>query len=112
MNDVAEGLPRDVVCPGCFKPVCATVAPDIGDKLNAPATITLGEMTLSTDRSGKLDVWTGAWGFVQPKIEDAIGKPVVVCGDDDEWLEIPMMPLFRQTSVSVDATAGCGETGC
>jgi hypothetical protein len=95
--------------------LCATVKPDLdGEKLNAPASIVVGPMHLLTHRSGRLDVWTGAWGFMQPEIGDIMGgKSVVSCGEnEDEFLEIPMVPLFRQRSTSVQGTAGCGEVGC
>lgn len=99
--------------PNRLTKVCVSVDPGPAHKLEAPVQIGFGALSLTTDRSGHADVWTGDWGFIEPKIAPAGEKSVVTCGEDeDEMLEAPMLPLFRQTSVTLPATASCEVVGC
>ena len=71
-------------------------------------------MHLVTDRSGKLDVWTSAWGFLQPELSNVSdANRILECGDDEDLsLHMAVVPLFGQISVSADAEASCEAVGC
>jgi hypothetical protein len=89
--------------------LCVEVDGEGTEPGRGPAGITFGSMRLVTDRSGRLDVWTDQWGFVQPDIENVSGaKPMIECGENEyQTQEIGMVPLFHQLSVTATGSASC-----
>ena len=94
--------------------LCINVTPGDGYRIKGPAGIAIGGMQLVTDRAGKLDVWTDEWGFIQPELSTlSDAKPVIECGEDEDLsLQMSVVPLFRQTSVTAEASATCEAIGC
>jgi len=94
--------------------LCITFTPPAGDRIKGAAGVAVGGMHLVTDRSGKLDVWTSAWGFLQPELSNlSDANRVLDCGDDEDLsLQMGVVPLFGQISVSADAEASCEAVGC
>jgi hypothetical protein len=95
--------------------LCVSVTPPAGERVKGPARITIGDMDLVTDRSGKADVWSYQWGFVQPELYGSASdaSPVLECGaDEDLSLQTGIVPLFGQVSVTAEVSASCEAVGC
>jgi hypothetical protein len=83
--------------------LCISV--DTERKITGPASYSFGPMHLVSDRSGKLDVWTDEWGFIDPSLTSS---STLDCSDDEyETGNIDVTPLFGQISVSVAASINC-----